>query len=47
MTQEVVDNDRSMEGSQKRIWDWHNKELDIIWKMDLEFRRLALSLCDM
>ena len=40
-----VENDRSMENSQKRIRDWHDKELDIIWKMDLELRRLALSLC--
>ena len=42
-----VENDRSIENSQKRIRDWHDKELDIIWKMDLELRRLALSLCDL
>ena len=42
-----VENDRSMENSQKRIRDWHDKELDIIWKMDLELQRLALSLCDL
>ena len=24
-----------------------DKEQDIIWKMDLELRRLALSLCDL
>ena len=42
-----VENDRSMENSQKRIRDWHDKELDIIWKMDMELRRLALSLCDL
>ena len=29
----------------RRVEEWHNKELEIIWKMDLELRRLALSSC--
>ena len=29
----------------RRFEEWHNKELEIVWKMDLELRRLALSSC--
>ena len=29
----------------RRLEEWHNKELEIVWKMDLELRRLALSSC--
>ena len=35
---------RSAAGT-RRFEEWHNKELEIIWKMDLELRRLALSPC--
>ena len=30
----------------KRMREWHSKEIDIIWNMDLELRRKALALCD-
>ena len=39
------DMERSERNNQKRIEDWHNKELQIIWNMDSELRREALSLC--
>ena len=29
----------------RRFEEWHNEELEIVWKMDLELRRLALSSC--
>ena len=33
--------------SQKRIRDWHDKEIGIIWNMASDLRRLALSSCEM
>ena len=33
--------------NQKRIRDWHDKEIDIIWNMAPDLRRMALSLCEM
>ena len=39
--------DRSEVNSQKRVRDWHDRELDIVWNMDLEQERSALSLCDL
>ena len=35
---------RSAAGT-RRFEEWHHKELEIVWKMDLELRRLALSSC--
>ena len=29
--------------NQKRIGNWHNKELQLVWKMNPELRRLALA----
>ena len=34
---------RSANNNQKRIEDWHNKELQIVWNMEPELRRLALA----
>ena len=39
------DNERSAINYQRRIGEWHDKELEIIWNMDSELNRLALSLC--
>ena len=41
------DIEQSEINNQRRIKDWHNKELEIVWNMDSELRRLALSSCDL
>ena len=37
--------ERAENNNKTRIEEWHNKELDVIWNMDLELRRKALALC--
>ena len=37
------DTERSVNNNVRRIEDWHAKELDIVWNMDSDLRRLALS----
>jgi len=37
------DNERSVMNNARRVEDWHTKELDIVWNMDSDLRRLALS----
>ena len=37
------DIERSVINNARRIEDWHTKELDIVWNMDSDLRRLALS----
>ena len=41
------DTEQSEINNQRRIKDCHNKELEIVWNMDSELRRLALSSCDL
>ena len=41
------DIEQSEINNQRRIKDWHNRELEIIWNMDSETRRIALSSCDL
>ena len=36
---------RAEMNTQTRIQEWHNKEIDIVWSMDLGLRREALALC--
>ena len=38
--------DRSEINNQQRIKNWKEKELHIVWKMDLDFQRETLTLCD-
>ena len=40
------DTDRSATNNERRIEDWHDKEFPIVWKMDEDLRRTALSLSD-
>ena len=35
--------ERSVSNNVRRIESWHAKELDIVWNMDSDLRRLALS----
>ena len=37
------DNERSVMNNARRVEDWHTKELDIVWNMDSDLRKLALS----
>ena len=37
------DTKRSVSKNVRRIEDWHTKELGIVWNMDSDLRRLALS----
>ena len=37
------DTERSVSNNVRRIENWHAKELDIVWNMDSDLRRLALS----
>ena len=41
------DTEQSEVNNQRIIKDWHNKELEIVWNMDSELRRLALSACNL
>ena len=41
-----TDAKRSETNNQTRINEWHNKEIENVWSMDLELRREALALCD-
>ena len=41
------DIEQSEINNQRRIKDWHNRELEIIWNMDSETRRMVLSSCDL
>ena len=36
---------RSTQNNTRRIEDWHDKEFGIVWKMNDELRRTALTLC--
>ena len=40
------DTDRSATNNERRIEDWQDKEFPIVWKMDEDLRRTALSLSD-
>ena len=37
---------RAESNSQKRIRDWHDKEIGIVLEMSSDLRRIALSLCN-
>ncbi len=37
------DTGRSVSNNVRRIEDWHTKELDIVWNMNSDLRKLALS----
>ena len=41
------DIDRAELNCQKRLRDWHDKEVDVVWEMDLGLRKAALALCDL
>ena len=41
------DIEQSEKNNQRRIKDWHNRELEIIWNMDLETRTMVLSSWDL
>ena len=38
------DMDTAVASNQKRVGDWRDKELNVVWKMDSDLQRLALSL---
>jgi hypothetical protein len=33
--------------NRRRVNEWHDRELEIIWNMDSEIRRLVLASCDL
>ena len=35
---------RSSTNNERRVEDWHDKKFPIVWKMDVDRRRTALSL---
>ena len=37
------DTERSVSNNVRRIEDWHANELDIVWHMNSDLRKLALS----
>jgi hypothetical protein len=41
------DGTQSAINNQRRVNEWHNRELEIIWNMDSEVRRLVLASCDL